>query len=130
MSGALTGMLSISTRIKVTGSNVTDATGQEAGVRFGSDGVLYILVAGVATPVSGEWITPYIGSVAVEVRCDVLSGTVTSGDDTAEWLSLSASQAREWSHLGTGVAEVTIQLRNLAQNVITSQGFTLAGEIA
>jgi hypothetical protein len=130
MSGALTAMLGMGSGkiTRVTGATIDDAAGVQAGIRFNADGTTDKLENATYTQINGssDWIyPPPPGSIAVEIHCDVISGSVT-GDSTGVWLSLSASQAREWKCLGpAGAASITITLRNLAGTQIAQGSYTL-----
>jgi hypothetical protein len=128
MSGAILMLLAMGgqKRIALTGATVDDPGGVRAGVRFGTDGVVSSKIQSTYAALS-NWIDPPPpGSIAVEIKATVTSGSGVSGDALDTWLSLSAAQSREWVAEGpTALATIDVTIRNLAQNPLTTATYQL-----
>lgn len=118
--------------IQLTGALVLDVgAGAEAGISLQDDGdLLHLRQVGSIDTITDEWILDSEKVAGVlddyEVRCNVVSGILDSGisDTTGAWLDGAAQGSYSWSvsvNAGTGLAEVTVLIRDKATETVQAQ---------
>lgn len=124
MLGAILMAATSQPKVTVSGHTTNDPLDTSATVEFNLDGNVYETTAGggaVQIDTELDWLRPTdLAPGAYEIMASVNSGTVSSGDNTDEWLALTTS--RSWST--TTSVNLTIQIR-LGTTVLASGTYDL-----
>lgn len=114
--------------VDVQAGSYTNIPGSTGFITYQSDGDVLAGLVGSSGSDQGDWVTPKSrASDDYEIQATVSSGALSAGQEATVGVWLALSTTRTWAVDVSGVATLSVQIRDASDTVVASGSVTISG---